>query len=66
MGFWLSTRQELETWSYIEMKRRFEMTSKGREHFEDFYEKYVTGLSLAPVVVFNGINYLVDRYTPLM
>lgn len=66
LGLWLSARQRVEAWPRQDIERHFERTSGGRESFERFHEKYMSGISLAPVVVCNGKDYLFDRYTTLL
>lgn len=66
LGLWASAREEVEEWSWEGLRRHFDRTSQGHEIFEDFYEKYVSGRSLSPVIVFDGRNYLFDKYTTLL
>jgi hypothetical protein len=60
LGLSVSAKQEIEVWPCEMVKAHFERTSRGLESFEKFYEKYVSGRSLAPLIVFNGRGCLFD------
>jgi hypothetical protein len=66
LGLWASTQQEIEAWNLESVKKHFDRTSGGQESFGNFHEKYMSGKSLAPVMVFNGRDYLVGRWTTLL
>lgn len=61
-----SSSKTIQKWDFEKLKSHFELNAQGKENFDGFYEKYVSGNSLAPVIVFDGKSYLFDTFTPIL
>ncbi|MCJ7631723.1 hypothetical protein MUP77_04905 [Candidatus Bathyarchaeota archaeon] len=65
-AFYFSLTQEVDMRPFGAIKKQFKLISRGKEDFREFHDKYISGKSLAPLIVFDGENYLLDKYTLLL
>ncbi len=67
LGLFFSTGQYIERWSMDGIIKHFVNNAiaakASQESFENFYNKYISGQSLAPLIVYDGESCLFDRFT---
>jgi len=61
-----SIKDDVEYWLHESLNRLYTINTKGKGNFGQFISEYVFSLEKAPIIVFDGEFYIVDRETILL
>lgn len=69
LGLFFSVRGDVEHWPEKSLRLHYERTVRAQSTFkgdyESFAEKYATSKKVAPIIVFNGSSFILDKETLL-
>lgn len=66
IGLALSAQEGTERWSLEGIRQHYHKTSQQKEKFGDFFRKYISGRTLAPIIIWDGKEFLFDKSTLLI
>jgi len=65
LGLFFSVTKDVERWSKKDLQRYYQGTVESQDgvqgDFKSFMEKYTTSNRIAPIIVFDGTSYLLDK-----